>query len=841
MQKVSRLFKQFRPISYELVLHINRPGRVFSGELTIHGDTPAESDSIKLHSKDLTIESVLVNKIVADFSYNDNDELVLSYPKESNQFVIEINYSGTINDSLHGLYPCYYDHDGVKKELLVTQFESHHAREVLPCIDEPEAKATFDITLETESGVTVLGNMPIKSQKSNKNRLVTRFNTTPIMSSYLLAFVIGELHKKTALTKNGIETNVWATLAQPEDSMDFALDIAVRSTDFFDEYYKTPYPLVKCDHVALPDFGSGAMENWGLITYREATLLAEPNNTSVSSKHYIATVISHELSHQWFGNLVTMKWWNDLWLNESFASLVEYDAIDDLQPDWNVWLDFNSNESIAALRRDSLAGVQAVQTDVNHPDEIGTLFDGAIVYAKGARLMKMMRRLIGDSAFRTGLQVYFEKYKYKNTQANDLWRCLSDASGYDVESLMTPWIRQPGYPVVHLTDQNGEIVLSQERLTSPSTNKPNTLWPITLNSNSTDLPKIFESDTLTIKKSDNNVVRLNIGNDAHFITHYDDSTLKQLIGMVENGVLDPLDRLQLLNEQILLARVGIVSTASLIEMLHAYKNETIEAVWDVISLAAVELRKFVETDTKAELKLRYLSGGLALNMFKKLGWSSKPNEPETDTKLRSLMISMMLYSEDASVIETAIGMFEPSDLSSTDPELRSLVISTKVRHQETDSTIKSLLDQYKTTNSSELKNDITVGLTATKNESTIKLLLESQKDTAMFKTQDTFRWIIYLIRNKYARELTWAWIRDNWPWIKDTFGGDKSYNDFATYSASALVTRKQLKEYRDFFTPLKSDPALTRAVDMGINEITDRVALIERDGDSVRQALLNLE
>src|SRR5690606_2848949 len=250
---------------------------------------------------------------------------------------------------------------------------------------------------------------------------------------------------------------------QPAASLDFALDIATRTIDFFENYFDTPYPLPKSDHVALPDFSSGAMENWGLVTYREIALLDDPTTTSVSSKHYIATVIAHQLSHQWFGNLLTMKWWNNLWLNESFAALMEYIAVDALHPEWNVWLDFATMESIMALRRDSLDGVQAVQVDVNHPDEISTLFDGAIVYAKGARLLRMLQHYIGHEAFQAGLKAYFATYKYGNTEGDDLWNALAGASGKDIAGFMNTWISQSGYPVVQVSQNGNDVALTQQQ------------------------------------------------------------------------------------------------------------------------------------------------------------------------------------------------------------------------------------------------------------------------------------------------------------------------------------------------------------------------------------------
>jgi aminopeptidase N len=841
MQTVKRLTEGFIPSSYELILNINRKKRTFIGTVVIKGSSPKASDVILLHSKELDIQSVTLDGLKSAFAFGENNALILNCPNlVIGKHIVVVTFSGKITDAMHGMYPCYFEHDGIKKELLATQFESHHAREVFPCIDEPEAKATFDVTLITEPNQTVLGNMPTKEQHEEAKHLVTTFETTPVMSTYLLAWVVGEMHKKTAHTKSGIEVNVWATPAQPESSLDFPLDIAVRSIDFFEEYFGTPYPLAKCDNVALPDFGAGAMENWGLLTYREIAMLADPKTTSISSKQYAATVVAHEISHQWFGNLVTMKWWNDLWLNESFATLIEYVAIDALQPDWNIWMDFAAYETASALRRDSLAGVQPVQIDVNHPDEIGTLFDGAIVYAKGARLMKMMRRYIGEDAFRSGLATYFKQYAYKNTEASDLWQVLSKASGKDVGGFMSKWLSKPGFPVLHVRRDGNKIKLSQERLSNGLAANDDSLWPIPLNSNYPEMPEIFDTKELTVEVSGNGPIRFNIGSDAHFIAHYDSKLLKQIIDEVESGKLSPLDRLQLLNEQLILANSGIVPSAELIPLINAYKDETAEPVWNVIAMAIGELKKFVENDEKAETKLRELAGSMAKTQYERLGWKPQKNEPEEDTKLRSTIISLMIYSEDESALYYANRLFELVEVDKLDPDLRGIIISSVVRQKNDVETVKLLLSKYDKTSSSELKLDINVGVTATKDDKIVDLLLGKIKDTLFIRIQDTARWVAYLIRNQFGRQKTWEWVRDNWDWINSTFGGDKSYDDYPRYCAMALSTKEQLDEYIKFFDALRSDPALTRVIDMGINEITNRVNLIEKNGKAVRSALLKL-
>jgi len=841
MQTVPRLINGFIPSSYNLRLAIQRKKRSFSGVVEISGTLPKKSDEIVLHSKELAINLVSLDGKDIAFSLGDNDLLkVKSKNISEGTHSIVIEFSGKITDSMHGMYPCYFEHNGIKKELIATQFESHHAREVFPCIDEPEAKATFDLSLSTEPDIIVLGNMPIKEQYTKDGKLFTSFESTPIMSSYLLAWVYGEMHKKTGHTKRGIEVNVWATPVQPAKSLTFPLDIAIRSIDFFEDYFGTNYPLSKCDNVALPDFSSGAMENWGLVTYREIAMLADPKTTSISSKQYAATVIAHELSHQWFGNLVTMKWWNDLWLNESFATLIEYVAIDAIEPNWNVWLDFATFESAMALRRDSLAGVQSVQVEVNHPDEINTLFDGAIVYAKGARLMKMLHQYVGDDAFRSGLNKYFKTYAYKNTQANDLWRILSDESGKDIETFMARWLTQPGFPVLHVSRNNTQIILSQERLCNDLNKGDKSLWPIPLTSNYSEIPEILDCHQLSVNVSEKFPIRFNIGNNAHFVTDYSTDLMSKLIGEVESGKLDQLARLQLLNEQIILANAGIISSTQLIPLLYAYRNEKCEAVWNVISMALGDLKKYVEDDKSAENKLRKLAGTLAKSQFKKLGWNKTENESESDTKLRNTIISLMLYSEDVDTLKYADSLFNAGPVDKINPELRGSVISSVIRQNNDIKTVKDLLAKYDKTTSSELKLDINVGLCATKNPISIDLLLNTIKNTSIIRIQDSARWIAYLIRNKYARDKTWRWVRENWIWINATFGGDKSYDDYPQYVAMALSSKKQQNEYVDFFGPMRSDPALTRVIDMGIDEIKNRVNLLEKNGESVRKALLNL-
>ena len=833
MTKVPHLLDTFTPNHYNLTLDLTRAKeKEFSGTVIISGESTSES--ISLHSKGLTIQSATIDNQPADVSFGEFDELKLFQPNlENGNHTIHINFSGNITDAMHGLYPCYFTHDDVKKQLFATQFESHHAREVFPCVDEPAAKAEYDLTLITRPEITVLGNMPVKSEEENDDSLTTTFEKTPQMSSYLLAFVIGELHKKSARTKSGVEVNVWATPAQNENTLDFALDIATRSIDFYDEYFGVKYPLPKSDHVALPDFSSGAMENWGLITYRESCLLADPELTPESSRRFIATVIAHELSHQWFGNLVTMQWWNDLWLNESFANMMEYVAIDALHPEWRMWEDFATNEVTAALRRDSLDGVQSVQADVNHPDEISTLFDPAIVYAKGGRLLVMVRKLIGEEAFRTGLKSYFEKFAYKNTIGNDLWQELESASSQPIVNLMNAWISQPGLPVVSVSNSHDAAILSQERFFIGEHQPSDALWPIPLFANQPLDVKILNQKEATV--SIEKPLQLNCGLSAHFITKYDESTREYLLKNITE--LPTLDKICILQDATILARAGFENSASLLPLALSLKTETNEKVFGMAAGALTELRKFVDDNDAARDSLKRISGEFARATFEELGWDEKDGESDDDRERRTTVLSLMMYSEDKEVLDEAKTRFDSNKLEDLPTEIRALIISTNVRHFETPEMIENLFAAYKNTPSNDLQNDIAIGLTSTKNPKTAEKILANIKNSNIIRPQDASRWFVYLIRTRESRQIAWNWLKENWAWVEGTFGEDKSYDDFIRYAATALLTPNELDDFRQFFEPMENIPALARTIKLGITEISARAELIERDKANVLSAL----
>jgi aminopeptidase N len=844
-KKVSRLFEGFRPEHYQVFIDPDRDSRKVTGQVTITGQKKGRpSQRLTFHQHGLKVISAQIirhdkkgDQHVAISRINHQrtlDEVRLHaetmlYP---GRYTVTLAYTGVIDDSIHGIYPCNYEIDGQRKALIATDLESHHAREVLPCIDEPEAKATFQLTLASPLHETALSNTSAAQQIEQDGKLHTTFETTPRMSTYLLCFVYGELQSRETKTKDDVEVRVWATKAHSPDSLDFSLDTAKRGIEFFNEYYGVPYPLAKCDLVALPDFSAAAMENWGLITFREPFLVAEPSTTSQSSREVTALVINHELSHQWFGDLVTMKWWDDLWLNESFANVMEYVATNDAFPKWQVWNTFITQEGLAAFRRDSIAGVQAVKTEVRHPDEINSLFDPSIVYAKGGRLLNMLMQYLGEDDFRKGLKLYFETHAYGNTTRDDLWAALGKASAKPVPALMDPWLERSGFPVVHVEQHGSALSISQQHfLLDPAKADPKRLWPIPLLASNPGVPALLDKQHVQVKLAQSDFVQINQGAIGHYVVHYVTPEHTAAIAkLVSTKKLSEAERLMLLSDSSMLARAGMQSFAATLELLQHYADEDSESVWDIIALVTGDTRRFADIDPELEPAIKALVRTLIQKQYDRLGWEEQAGESSQDTKLRASILGLGVYGEHEVITKRALELFDAykTDPAAVPSELRGIVFAAAVRHAHPGAFDYLLGLEEKTTNV-DLKQEIMSALTATRSTTDGARLLARLKDPKKVRQHDVDGWLVWLLRNRYNQAQAWDWLRDNWGWIEQTFARDKSFDYFPRYAAVAFSTRQRLEEYKAFFEPLKHWTVLQRNITMGVEELENRVAWLERD------------
>ncbi len=851
MKSVKRYYADLKPSNYKLDLTPDANNLAFTGSVAITlKKTARPSQRLTFHQHGLKVSSATITKhdkkgdralpVVRINNQDTLDEVRLHTDEMvySGEYTVNMQFSGVITKGMTGLYPCYFKVDGKEHVMLATQFESHHARELFPCIDEPEAKATFDLTLHTPNGLAVLANTPVSNQEDQANGLVaTTFETTPKMSTYLLAFVIGELQSKSTQTKRGTEVSVWATIAQPLDALDFALEAAKGSIEYYEDYFDVQYPLAKCDHVGLPDFTVGAMENWGLITYRERLLLAYPGQASQSIKEYIAMVIAHETSHQWFGNLVTMRWWDDLWLNESFANMMEFQAVDHMFPDWHIWETFIMGEGLVALRRDATPGVQAVKTNVRHPMEINTLFDHAIVYAKGGRLLYMLKTYLGEDAFRKGLTEYFNKHKYGNASGADLWEALGKASGVDVASFMDPWLERSGFPVVTVKpDGDGKFELSQAHFLESGALSDGRLWPVPLFANDPAVPARLDKASVHVAANAKPLV-INEHSAGHYIVNYaDQSHMAQIIKLVANQKLGATERLMLLNNASMLSKSGLQQFGNVLRLLDAYQSEHAEPVWEIIALTISEARRFIDWDESIEPAIKRFVRELTAGELTRLGWKELPNESAADSKLRATIIGLNSYAETPSVVGEAIRQFKAHVSDSLDiaPELRSIVFGSAIR-EGIPGAVDYLLNLHDTTPNSDLKADAMSALTSTKNPDDASHLLERLKNASLVKPQDADYWIFYLLRNRHTRETAWQWMVVEWPWVVETYAHDKSYDDFPRYAAGICNTKAWQQKYTDFFAPKRDELELERNINIAMSEIDTRVKWLARDLASVQQ------
>ncbi|MCP8847602.1 M1 family metallopeptidase [Latilactobacillus curvatus] len=839
MAELMRFYQSFQPEHYQVFLDINRAQKQFSGRTTITGT--AKEALVLIHQNGLVIETVTAAGKSVPFTVDNDANALKVEVGQPGEVTLVIAYTAALTDSMMGIYPSYYQVDGVQKELIGTQFETNFARQAFPCIDEPEAKATFDLAVKFDEheGETILSNMPEKEVIDG----VHHFETTVRMSTYLVAFAFGELQGVQTKTESGVQVGVFATKAHQANELDFALDIAKRSIEFFEDFYQTPYPLPHSWQLALPDFSAGAMENWGLVTYREAYLLLDPDNTALDTKHRVATVIAHELAHQWFGDLVTMQWWDDLWLNESFANMMEYVAIDALQPDWHIWESFQTSEAAAALQRDATDGVQSVHVQVNNPAEIDALFDGAIVYAKGARMLVMVRALIGDDALRAGLKAYFAAHQFGNATGADLWAALGKAANLDVGAIMRSWLEQPGYPVVTAKVVDGQLTLNQQQFFIGEGQEVGRQWQIPLKSNYAAAPllmidrELVLGDYAQLRADNGQPFRLNVGNESHFIVHYDQTLLDDILN--SSADMAPIGQLQLLQDLRLLAEGRQISYADVVPVLAPFAKSDSNVVADALYTVAGNLKKFVTPGEESEQHLRRFFDQLSKAQVARLGWMVQPTDSNDDQLMRPTVLSAALYAKNQAAIDAAHTLFQANQekLITLPAAIRVLVLMNEVQNFGNAALYDQLLAAYRQTSDASYKNDLTAALTRTTDPELIATLIGKFEDASTIKPQDLRAWFRGLLANDKSQQATWDWIRNDWQWLEETVGGDMEFTTYITSIAAIFKTPERLAEFKAFFEPKLNTPGLTREITMDIKVIESRVALIEDQKAAVNETI----
>jgi len=834
MQKYNnvRLPKTAVPLEYDLQLKPDLHNFTFEGVETINLKILKKTKVLTLHSKELEIVTAearpnalgLASAQFAQISYNEKQETVnLSFKNfiPIGNTRVTLVFKGILNDKMRGFYRSKYHTEDKEHYMATTQFEATDARRAFPCFDEPAHKAVFHVSLVIPNGKIAISNtLPSLVKEHESGYQIIRFAPTPKMSTYLLAFIVGDFEHLEAKTNNKTLVRVFTTPGKKHQAK-FSLEMAVRTLEFYEKYFDIKYPLKTLDMVAIPDFASGAMENWGLVTYRESAILVDEQHSSTSNKQWVALVIAHELAHQWFGNLVTMEWWTHLWLNEGFASYIEYLAVDKLFPKWDIWTQFSTNDQGVALRLDSLKNTHPIEVKVHHPDEIGEIFD-EVSYSKGASVIRMLADYLGEKDFRDGLRYYLKKHSYKNTETIHLWQAFEKVSKKPVSKIMHNWTSKSGYPVVKVNLVKNKLSLTQERFfASPISKKKSndkTKWHI---------PNLVPSK---------NFMKLNLGEAGFYRVAYSKDLLDKLREPVLKKTLSPRDRLGIVRDLFALAEAGTIPTTNALEFLSAYKNENNYTVWLEIATGLNKIAQLL-AHTPLQDKLNTIISNLFYPIVKELGWNKKEGESHTDTLLRALAISQAGLAGNKQIISEAkkhFAMMQKGEYIL--PDIRS-AIYTIVASQGKNKDYKILLEKYKNEKLHEEKNRIGSALGNFKDLKILKSVCEFaiSKDV---RVQDTVGIISSVGANSHGRDIWWNFVENNWQTLVSRYGAGGHTLSRLVKAISGSAEEKHLKSFKKFFATHDA-PGAKRAIDQVIERLEGNILWLKRDQKIIGKFLKN--
>ncbi|XP_066327169.1 aminopeptidase M1-B-like isoform X1 [Miscanthus floridulus] len=865
------------PLRYDLRLRPDLAACTFTGAAAIAVAVSAPTRFLVLNAAELDVDRASIrfqDLAPTDVAQFEEDEiLVIGFDRDLplGEGVLTMDFTGTLNDQMRGFYRSKYLYNGESRNMAVTQFEAADARRCFPCWDDPAFKAKFKLTLEVPSDLVALSNMPVAKETVSGSIKTVYYEESPLMSTYLVAIVVGIFDYIESSTSEGTKVRVYTQVGKTHQGK-FALDVAVKSLDLYKDYFATPYPLPKLDMIAIPDFSAGAMENYGLVTYRDTALLYDELLSSASNKQQVAITVAHELAHQWFGNLVTMEWWTHLWLNEGFASWVSYLAVESLFPEWNNWTQF-LDETTSGLKLDALAESHPIEVEVNHASEIDAIFD-SISYDKGASVIRMLQSYLGAERFQKALASYIKKYAYSNAKTEDLWAVLEEESGEPVKDLMTTWTKQQGYPVIYAKINGHDLELEQAQFLSDGSSGPG-MWivPVTSCCGSYDAQKKFllkdKTDKINIEefaasqsadgeKNQNIWIKLNIDQTGFYRVKYDDELAAGLVNAIKAKKLSLMDKIGkdkknlallytfsrfLTRCHILLA--GIVEDSyalsvackqtltSLLRLLNAYNDESDYTVLSHVTSVCLSISK-ITVDATPDLNkdIKQLLINLLLPAAIKLGWDPKDGESHLDVMLRSLLLTALVRLGHNETINEGIRrfhiFFEDRKTSLLPPDTRKAAYLAMMRTVRTSSRsgYDALLKIYREA-SEPLEKSRVLGSLSSSPDKDIVLEALNFMFTDEVRNQDSF----YILGgiSLEGQEVAWTWLKENWDYVLKTWKSSSLISDFIKSIVPPFTSEEKATEVTEFFAG-RIKPSFERALKQSL----ERVRISSRWIESIR-------
>ena len=839
-----------KPSKYRMTLQPDLEAFTFQGEQTIDMDIVVPTARIMLNAAELEISEVTLRRNgttlpVSSISLDEDSETAtLDFGRTLAQgpAQIDMKFKGVLNDRLVGFYRSeYQDSEGQTRYLATTQFEATDARRAFPCWDEPAQKAVFDVTLVFDDSLQAVSNTPIVEESSPAPGLKSvRFGETPIMSTYLLAFVVGDIVSVEADASGGTTVGVWTTRGK-ENQAGFALDTSVKLLGYFNDYFGIPYPLPKLDHIAIPDFAAGAMENWGCVTYRETALLVDPENSSAGTRQRVAEVVAHEMAHMWFGDLVTMEWWDDLWLNESFASWMGTKAVDWLFPDWEMWTQFVNMDTNRALSLDGLKNSHPIEQEVKNPAEVSQLFD-AISYSKGGSVLRMLENFLTPDVFQKGLYRYLKANEYGNARTQDLWAALEEESGLPVTNIMDSWVKQTGYPVLQINADRGsdgvQVSLTQERFVYDhllGEEEPNPeVWqvPVSVSAPGNAVAStVMESKeavvTVAAPRPSEDWYKVNADQTGFFRVNYASDDWQRLAPAISGSELPATDRLGIQNDAYALSRAGLLPVTQFLELAGSYAGETDASVWSDLASNLRDIEQLIAGEPVHPAYQRFgreLFGPAA----RRAGWTPRPEDGHLDSLLRSTVLGQSGSYGDGETLAQASELFRQylENPEAVHPDLRGIVFSLAAQAGD-GSTYDQLWQLEERTSLQEEKVRLLLSMSRFQDVGLLNETLESSLGQRV-RSQDTITVVAGVAANPMGRAPAWEFVKSNWAEFDRRYGGGGFGLMRLVSIVNSFTTQEQMADVEKFFTDNPA-PAAERTIRQALERMRLNIRWLEQN------------
>ncbi len=797
------------PQRYDIRLEPDLERATFTGEETITVDVREPVSEIVVNAAELAIESAAIEDaagLVVDGSVAldpaaERARFLFPAPIAPGEWRLRLRWSGILNDRLHGFYrSTYKDATGASHTIAATQFESTDARRGFPCWDEPAAKAVFGVTLVVPEHLAAISNTAIVSETpADPGKKAVRFADTIRMSTYLVAFVIGELEATPPAMVDKTPLRVWCVPGKVGLTR-VAEEIGVFSLDFFERYYGLPYPGDKIDLLAIPDFAAGAMENLGAITFRETALLVDETAASHTEIERVADVVAHEVAHMWFGDLVTMAWWNGIWLNEAFATFMELIAVDAWKPEWKRWVTFGVSRA-AAMGVDGLHATRPIEFEVRAPKDCEAMFD-LLTYEKGASVLRMLEQHLGEDVFRDGVRLYLDRHRFGNAETTDLWKALGDASKQPIPEVMDRWIFHPGYPLVSVEPDGQGLRLSQRRFTYlPAESDESERWriPIVLRAwvkrGIVEKHLLLEGDDVVVPlPAGPEWVIVNAGGHGFYRVRYAPPLLKKLGSALARMV--PIERFNLIGDAFALTQAGALGATEYFDLTARFADETDRNVWTAVTGSFAYVNRIIPDAHRSGLEalVRHRVSAAA----ERLGWEPDADENEITRQRRGdLLRTLGVLGNDPATHERARLFYarHKSGEAPVDPNVLPALIAI-IAASGGEAEYADFLDQFRRARTPQDEQRYLFALAGFRQPELVQQTLERTINGDV-RSQDAPFLMRALLGSVHAREMAWAFLKEHWETMARQYPGSAYRRMYE--GVTSLVSPSLEQEVREFF------------------------------------------